>query len=52
MIHGKRDLVVPFEGVVSTGAKAKYFDIWEEGAHMIPIENTKKYVDSILKFLS
>jgi pimeloyl-ACP methyl ester carboxylesterase len=43
MIHGRNDKVVPLEGVMSTGEYFKNFMIWENNAHMIPIESIKEY---------
>jgi pimeloyl-ACP methyl ester carboxylesterase len=51
MIHGKEDIVVPLEGVKSTGEYFKNFTVWENHAHMIPIENIGGYADLVRKFI-
>lgn len=51
MIHGKEDYVVPLDGVKSTGEYFKNFQIWENHAHMIPIENIQLYADTVRKFV-
>lgn len=38
MIHGKKDQTVPLDQVISTAEYFKNFIVWEECAHMIPIE--------------
>ena len=52
MIHGKQDLVVPLnESIKKTGEYFKNFEIWENHAHMIPIEDIQRYADTIRKFV-
>lgn len=43
MIHGKQDWVVALDSVISTGNFFKNLIVWENNAHMIPIENPKAY---------
>ena len=52
MIHGKEDIVVRLETVLETGKiLGNCLEIWENHGHMIPIEDTKRYVDRITKFI-
>jgi pimeloyl-ACP methyl ester carboxylesterase len=52
MIHGKEDIVVPpNESVKKTGEYFKNFEIWDNHAHMIPIEDIQKYADAIRRFV-
>jgi pimeloyl-ACP methyl ester carboxylesterase len=51
MIHGKYDYVVPLESVKSTGEYFKNFLVWEDNAHMIPLENIQGYADVLTKFI-
>jgi pimeloyl-ACP methyl ester carboxylesterase len=52
MIHGKEDIVVRVETVLETGKiLGKSLEIWENHGHMIPIEDTKRYVQRITKFI-
>jgi hypothetical protein len=52
MIHGKEDIVVKLETVVETGKIiGDCMEIWEKHGHMIPIEDTKRYVERITKFI-
>ena len=39
MLHGKFDNVVTLKSVESTGQHFKNFVVWDNNAHMIPIEN-------------
>ena len=52
MIHGKDDIVVKLETVLETGNILNdCLEIWENHGHMIPIEDTKRYIDRITKFI-
>lgn len=52
MIHGKEDkVVVPDESIKRTGQYFKNFEIWENHAHMIPIEDVPKYANAIRAFV-
>lgn len=51
MVHGKQDLRVPLEKVKITGEKVKHFIVWENNAHLIPVESPKEYAELITKFI-
>ena len=51
MIHGKEDLVIPVSSVQSTGEQLKGLNIFENNAHMIPIESPKEYEEKIAQFI-
>lgn len=51
MVHGKFDIVVTLKSVESTGQYFKNFVVWENNAHMIPIENIQGYAELVKKFI-
>lgn len=52
MIHGVHDLVVTLDSVKTTGEFFKNFIVWENNAHMIPIETPKAYEELIINFIN
>lgn len=50
-LHGTEDLVLPIQTMFGTAAKLGKLDAWESYAHMIPLENTERYVETIKKFI-
>lgn len=51
MIHGTEDLVIPVQTILSTATKLGKLDLWEGCSHMIPLEDTNRYIEAIKKFI-
>ena len=51
MVHGKYDLVVPLQSVKTTGEHFKNLVVWDNHAHMIPIENIVRYAELVRSFI-
>jgi hypothetical protein len=52
MIHCKEDTIVVLdESVIKIGEYFKNYEIWENQAHMIPVEDIPRYADSVRSFL-
>lgn len=51
MIHGTEDLVIPVQTILSTATKLGKLDLWEGFSHMIPLEDTNRYIEAIKKFI-
>lgn len=52
MIHGKHDLVIPWESVKHMKQFFKNVHLWENNAHMIPVESPKEYSKMIVDFIA
>jgi hypothetical protein len=44
-------MVLPVQTILGTAEKLGKILIWEGHAHMIPIEDTKRYTDTIRDFI-
>lgn len=51
IIHGSQDLVIPVQTIIGTANKLGKMELWEGHGHMIPIEDTKRFIESIKKFI-
>ena len=51
MIHGKKDLVVVWDSVQHMQKIFNNVVVWQENAHMIPLENPQKYEELLVKFI-
>jgi pimeloyl-ACP methyl ester carboxylesterase len=51
IIHGSQDLRLPVEGILKTAKLLGKLDLWEGHGHMIPIEDTPRFVKAIKDFI-
>lgn len=51
MVHGKYDMVVPLESVRATGEHFNNLVVWDNHAHMIPIEDIQRYAELVRTFI-
>ena len=51
MIHGKQDMVITWDSVKNMKQHFKNVRLWENNAHMIPVENPKEYAKMIADFV-
>ncbi len=51
MIHGTEDLVIPVQTILETATKLGKLDLWEGYSHMIPLEDTNRYIEAVKKFI-
>lgn len=50
-LHGKSDGIIQLDDIKSTGQYFKNFEVWENHAHMIPIEDVQRYADTVKNFV-
>lgn len=44
--------MIPVQTIMGTAGKLGKLDLWEGNCHMIPIEDTKRYTETVKKFMS
>ena len=50
-IHGKEDSLITLTMITKTAEILGKFEVWENGGHMLPVEDTPRYLKSIIEFI-
>ena len=44
-------MVLPVQTILRTAEKLGKLEIWEKGGHMLPVEDTPRYLQSVIQFI-